>query len=162
MAYSGFFTPKNPNKYKGDHKNIVYRSLWERNCMRWCDTNSSVKFWQSEEIQIPYVYDLSDRYHRYFPDLFIEFNDGRKILVEIKPKKETVPPQKTSRRTKRYIQESMTYVKNQNKWVAAEKYAKKRGWEFQIWTEDTLRSMGLLQKKMKKLPAMKKPSKKNK
>ena len=42
----------------------------------------------------------------------------------------------------------MTYVKNMNKWQAAESYCKDRKWEFQIWTEDTLRSMGLLQKKM--------------
>ena len=30
MAYKGRFTPKHPEKYVGDVKNIVYRSIWER------------------------------------------------------------------------------------------------------------------------------------
>ncbi|NDB85179.1 MAG: head completion protein, partial [Alphaproteobacteria bacterium] len=29
MAYKGKFNPKNPNKYKGDPTNIIYRSRWE-------------------------------------------------------------------------------------------------------------------------------------
>jgi hypothetical protein len=29
----------------------------------------------------------------------------------------------------------MTYVKNINKWEAANEYAKDRGWKFVIWTE---------------------------
>ena len=59
----------------------------------------------------------------------------------------------------------MTYVKNMNKWEAANEYAKDRGWEFQIWTEKTLKSMGILKefKKTKKLkplkPFRKKPKK---
>ena len=40
----------------------------------------------------------------------------------------------------------MTYVKNQNKWDAANEYAKDRGFEFQIWTEHTLQKMGILPK----------------
>ena len=41
----------------------------------------------------------------------------------------------------------MTYVKNMNKWEAADQYAKDRGWSFQIWTEDTLYEMGIMKKK---------------
>ena len=29
MRYKGKFKPKNPTKYKGDLKEIVYRSSWE-------------------------------------------------------------------------------------------------------------------------------------
>ena len=69
------------------------------------------------------------------------------ILVEIKPAKETEPPT-GEKRTKRYINEGLTYIKNMNKWEAANDYAKDRGWEFQIWTEKTLEEMKLLPKSM--------------
>ena len=44
----------------------------------------------------------------------------------------------------------MTYVKNMNKWKAAEEYAKDRKWEFQIWTEKTLTEMGIMPTQSKK------------
>jgi hypothetical protein len=78
--------------------------------------------------------------------------------VEIKPDSQTVPPKFPGRKTKRYINEGMTYVKNMNKWKAAKNFADDRNWEFQIWTEKTLQSMGIMpkQSKMKSLPKMKK------
>ena len=32
--------------------------------------------------------------------------------------------------------EALTYVKNMNKWEAANEYAKDRKWKFEIWTEN--------------------------
>ena len=60
-------------------------------------------------------------------------------------------------KSKRYISEATTYVKNMNKWEAANEFALDRGWEFQIWTEKTLKSMGILKefKKTKKLKPLK-------
>lgn len=144
MAYSGRYQVKNSKKYKGDHTNVIYRSLWEKSVFMWCDANPSVKGWSSEEIVIPYYYDADKRYHRYFPDVKIIFED-RILLVEIKPEKETAPPT-GPKRTKKYITEGLTYVKNMNKWEAAESYCKDRGWKFQIWTEKTLQEMGLMTK----------------
>ena len=37
----------------------------------------------------------------------------------------------------------MTYIKNESKWEKAEKYCKQRGWEFNIFTENTLKSLGI-------------------
>jgi hypothetical protein len=37
--YKGKFRPKNPQKYEGDFRNIVYRSMWERQVLKWCDEN---------------------------------------------------------------------------------------------------------------------------
>jgi hypothetical protein len=54
MAYSGYFKPTNPQKYRGNPTNIVYRSLWERKFMVFCDNNPSILQWGSEEIIIPY------------------------------------------------------------------------------------------------------------
>ncbi len=164
MAYSGRYQVKNPKKYKGDFTNVVYRSLWERNVFRWCDDNPKVKGWSSEEIVVPYYYDVDKRYHKYFVDLKIVMED-KTLLVEIKPEKETAPPT-GQKRTKRYINESLTYIKNMNKWEAANEYAKDRGWEFQVWTEKTLQEMKLLTKpvpgKLKKLKPLKPYRKKSK
>ena len=143
MAYSGKFKIKNVNKYKGDFDNVIYRSLWERNVFKWCDENPKVKSWSSEEVIVPYFYEGDKRYHKYFPDIKIVFED-KTILVEIKPEKETHPPT-GQRRTKQYIAEGLSYIRNMNKWEAANDYAKDRGWDFQIWTEKTLQEMKLLQ-----------------
>ena len=149
MAYSGKYIVKHRSKYKGDVDNVVYRSMWERHCFAWCDANPNIRNWSSEEVVIPYFWDIDKRMHRYFMDLKITYKDGRTILVEIKPEKETVPPKKPDK-SKRYISEAMTYVKNMNKWEAAEEYAKDRGWTFQIWTEKTLTEMGIMPTQSKK------------
>jgi len=154
MAYSGKYKVKNPDKYIGDHRNIVYRSLWERHCFKWCDNNSEVIGWSSEEVVIPYLYEVDRKYHRYFMDLKIVYSTGRTVLVEIKPEKETKPPV-GQRRTKKYITEGLTYVKNMNKWQAAQEYAADRGWHFEIWTEKTLDKMGIMPKSTKALKALK-------
>jgi hypothetical protein len=143
MAYKGKFTPKNPKKYRGDATNIVYRSIWERNTFRWLDENDSVKEWASEEFYIPYKCATDNRMHRYFVDVWYQTIEEDEYIVEIKPKKETAPPKNPGRRTKKYITESLTYIKNQSKWQAAEQFAAARGWKFVIWTEDTLKAMGI-------------------
>jgi hypothetical protein len=152
------YVVKNPAKYKGDSLNVVYRSLWEKYCFKWCDTNKDVKSWSSEEVVVPYYYDIDKKYHRYFVDLKVTYGNGKTWLIEIKPEKETQPP-KGDKRTKRYLQEGMTYVKNMNKWEAANKYALDRKWEFHIWTEKTLQEMGLMSKPLKKLKPLPKPKK---
>lgn len=143
MAYSGRYKVQNPSKYKGDHTRVVYRSLWEKACFKWCDRNDKVKKWSSEETVIPYFYEVDKRYHRYFVDLTIVFENNETWLIEIKPKGQTRPPVYKGRKTKRYISESIEFVKNQNKWKAATEYASDRGWKFVVWTEDTLRKLGI-------------------
>jgi len=53
--HQGIFNPKNPNKYKGNPNNIVYRSSWELKFMRYCDLNEKILEWGSEEFFIPYL-----------------------------------------------------------------------------------------------------------
>ena len=102
-----------------------------------------VKGWNSEEIVIPYVSDVDKRLHRYFVDLLIVMENEEVYLVEIKPKKQTMKPKVPNRKTKKYIKEISTYVVNTNKWKAADKFANKKGWKFQIWTEETLKNLGI-------------------
>jgi hypothetical protein len=59
-------------------------------------------------------------------------------LIEIKPEAQTMPPVPQKRATKRYLQEVMTWGKNEAKWKAADSYAKDRGWRFMIFTEKHL------------------------
>ena len=49
----------------------------------------------------------------------------------------------------------MTYVKNMNKWSAAQEYAADRGWGFEIWTQKQLEAIGILPKPMKKFKPIK-------
>ena len=143
MSYKGRYTIKNPDKYAGDAKKVIYRSLWERNAFRWCENNPKVKLWNSEEVVVPYVSTVDKKLHRYYVDLLIQMEDKKTYLIEIKPKKETQPPKKRSRKTKKYINEQLTYIKNNDKWEAANKFAEHNGWKFQVWTEETLKNLGI-------------------
>ena len=143
MSYSGRYPVGNPQKYDGDSTKVYYRSLWERQVFKWCESNPQVLRWSSEETVIPYKCKTDNRVHRYFVDVKIKLETGETYLIEIKPKKETIAPKKPARQTKKYVNEVMTYVKNQSKWEAAEEYCMQRGWKFVVWTEDTLKSLGI-------------------
>ncbi len=142
MSYKGKYKPSFPEKYKGDPTNIIYRSLWERKFCVYCDTNENIIEWQSEEKYVVYRSPIDGKYHRYFPDFLIKVkeSDGtiKKYMIEIKPKKQTVPPQKPQRQTKKYISEVYEYAKNQAKWEAAKEWCADRGYEFKIITEQEL------------------------
>lgn len=101
------------------------------------DTNSSVMEWSSEEIIIPYLSPIDNRYHRYFPDFFVRTNSGAMIL-EVKPLAQSVMPEPGKKKTKKYLTEVMTYGINQAKWKAAEEYCLDRGWKFKVVTEHDL------------------------
>ena len=107
--------------------------------------------WSSEEVVIPYLWDVDKRYHRYFVDLKVKFNNGETWLIEIKPDKQTRPPAYQGRKTKRYISESMDYVKNQNKWKAADKFCKRSWLEVCCMDRNTLERMGIKPKSTKPL-----------
>lgn len=133
------WTPKHPEKYTGDYNNIIARSSWEILFMNWCDNNSSVVTWSSEETKIPYRCATDNKPHMYYMDFRVQIknknNELKTYLVEIKPDIQTKPPKYPGKQTKRYLTESMTFMKNQSKWKAAQNYAKDRGWEFIILTE---------------------------
>jgi len=143
MSYKGRYTLKKPEKYIGDANKVVYRSLWEKQAFKWCENNPKVKGWNSEEIVVPYKSSVDKRLHRYFVDLLIQMDDKKTYLIEIKPKNQTQPPKKRSRQTKKYINEQLTFIKNQDKWEAASQFADYKGWKFQVWTEETLKNLGI-------------------
>jgi hypothetical protein len=148
MAYQGKFKPKNPTKYLGDSSNIIYRSGWELKLMSFLDNHPDVLKWGSEEVIIPYRSPIDGRVHRYFPDFYVEqINTNgirEKIIIEVKPKHQTLPPQTVNKLTpkgsisKRYLNEVKTWGINQAKWKAAKDYCDDKGWRFQIMTEQEL------------------------
>ena len=142
MAYRGRYIPTYPKKYKGDPSNIIYRSLWERKFMVYCDRNDRILEWGSEEFFIPYRSPLDGKIHRYFPDFYVNVktkqNTIKKWVVEVKPKAQTRPPRTPKRKTKKYITEVRNYAINDAKWKNAIEYCKDRNMEFIIITEDEL------------------------
>ena len=141
MSNRGRFKPKNPQKYKGDPNNIIYRSTWEIKVMNYLDENPNVLWWGSEELPIPYLNPVDKKKHRYFPDFIAKMrkSDGTVMtyVIEVKPEKQTQPPTQ-KRKTKTYLQEAITYEINKAKWYAAEEFCKDHGWQFQILTEKHL------------------------
>ena len=142
MAYRGRYIPTHPKKYKGDPSNIIYRSLWERKFMVYCDRNDKILEWGSEEFFVPYRSPLDGKIHRYFPDFYVKVKTptgNKKWVVEVKPKAQCKEPVKNpKRRTKRWLNEVFTYAVNQAKWKSAEEFCKDHGMEFKIFTEDHL------------------------
>jgi len=140
--YRRVYNPRNPDKYKGNHPPIM-RSSWEYSFAKWLDNNPQVVKWASEETVIPYISKLDNRVHKYYTDFTVEFVGDRVVVFEIKPKKETQPPIKRSRKSKRYLTEVQTYVRNISKWEAAKSFAKKHDISFQILTEVELKKLGI-------------------
>ena len=142
MAYKGKYSPSYPRKYKGDPTNIVYRSLWERKFMVYCDLNENILEWGSEEIVMPYRSPVDGRVHRYFPDFYIKVKEStgriKKMIIEIKPKRQCSPPAKPKKQTKGYLREAFEYAKNQAKWEAASEWCKDRSYIFKVFTEKEL------------------------
>lgn len=143
-TYKGYFKPKYPQKYRGDSRNIIYRSRWELKLMNDLDNHPGVISWSSEEVVIPYRSPIDGRVHRYFVDFLVTTINKQGIketsLIEVKPAAQTRQPVLKEGKTKsrQYIQEVMTWGVNEAKWKAAIEYCKDRGWAFKIFTEKEL------------------------
>jgi hypothetical protein len=141
--HQGRFHPQNPEKYKGDYRNIIYRSSWELDFMRWCDRNLNILEWGSEEFFIPYLDPTTNKVRRYFPDFIMKVKESngdiKKYIIEIKPERQTRPPtQSPNKKRKTYITEALTYEKNLAKWNAAQEFCNDRNIIFKIITESEL------------------------
>ena len=120
--FKGKYIPKNPDKYDGNIKQIIYRSSWERLFMVYCDRSEQVLSWSSEEIKIPYRFE--EKIRTYYPDFWVDMidKDGTRVqkLIEIKP----------------HHQKKMKV--NIAKWTAAIMYGKTNEMEFLVLTEKEL------------------------
>jgi len=104
-----------------------YRSGWELEYMQYLDAEASVTTYTYEQVIVAYISNVrSGKLRRYFPDFLVEYSDGRKVLVEIKPKKR------------------LDQVKVQKKLTAARQWCEEHGATLEIVTEVELKALGLL------------------
>lgn len=136
--HQGIYKIKNRHKYKGNPDNIVFRSSWELKVLKYLDEHPSVIWFASEELHIPYTNPVDKKTHRYFPDFILKIRkkDGKEEthMWEIKPFRQTQAPTQ-KRKTKRFLEESITYAINQEKWRAAELFCLEHGWKFSVLSE---------------------------
>lgn len=140
----GIYSPINPDKYIGNVENIVFRSSWERKLMVKLDINPNVLKWSSEELVIPYYDSIQRKQRRYFVDFTILYRNPStgeevKYAIEVKPFSQTVPPTKpknnNAKRARRYLNESLTYRNNLDKWKQAQEWCKKNNFRFVVLHE---------------------------
>lgn len=139
----GYYKPLFPLKYCGKMP-IIYRSSWEYRVCKFLDESSSVIRWSSECMKIPYYSMLDEKQHEYFPDFYFEYKAGdtvRKIVVEVKPKKDLTAPKKPKNETPKsianYKRAAETYIKNMEKSRACKAYCDKHGMEYKFVTEES-------------------------
>ena len=110
--------------------------------MVYCDNQTKILEWGSEEIVLPYRSPIDNKVHRYYPDFYIKVKESsgvvKKMLIEVKPKKQTRPPKKRKKVNKSYLFECKTYAVNTAKWKAAREFCNDRKIEFKIITEQEL------------------------
>jgi hypothetical protein len=108
-------------------KEIHYRSSWELFYAIYLDNNEKVISYSYEPYSISYVSNLkTKKIRKYYPDFEIQFFDGEKHIVEIKPKKK------------------LTQLTNVKKFAAAKIYAQQNNMQYVILTEVELKALGLV------------------
>ena len=128
----GYYQPINETKYRQPVDTTMnssllpeYRSSWELFYMKLLDHSDKVKYWGCEVVNIKYYDSLQGKVRRYFPDFFVELEDGRRFIQEVKPKSQC------------------QMQNNLDKWAAAQKYCSSLNITFQIITEVELKTMGM-------------------
>ena len=132
----GIYKPQNPEKYY--HSNTymnegseypIYRSSWELKFFKYCDLTPEIEKWSSEPFAIKYIHPQDNKVHRYYPDYLI-LRNGKKILVEIKPKCQAISPHSQY--------DKGQFAINQAKWNAAQEFCKANNMQFIVLTEKEL------------------------
>ena len=133
----------NSIRLKDGEVEVNYKSSLEFKAFRYCDMNKYIKKWSLEPFSIQYYKITTKKFHRYFVDLYIEFENNQKFLVEVKSYKETIKPtipkKKTQKAMLNYNKAEETYAINLCKWKAAEAFCQERGMRFLILTERELK-----------------------
>lgn len=138
--HQGTYRPTNQSKFIG--KECVFRSGLELKFFRFCDGNPNVVKWGSECVTVPYFDPVQKKMRTYYIDNYVVIKEGDQIvkyLVEVKPHKQTLPPNTKSRKKKsNLLFEQAQYMTNSSKWDAARSFASKMGAKFIIITEKEL------------------------
>ena len=142
----GYYNLVNPSKYIGDASKIIFRSSWEKKFATYCDHNDRILAWASEPMRIPYMSPVDREIKPYNVDFYVKVQTAEgysEYIVEVKPARQLqVPVQPsgrvTAKRMASYTTQMTTYLTNLAKFTAAKEYAKGRGWDFVVVTENFL------------------------
>ena len=123
----GFYLLKNPEKYRPAVDKTMnpaslpfFRSSYEYKFYKWVDENEDIEYWGTESISIKYYDTQKNKIRRYYPDVFLKFKDGKKMIVEIKPASQC------------------KMQNNLDKWESARNYARQIDAKFIVLTEKEL------------------------
>lgn len=95
--------------------------------MNYLDTTSDVVTWTYESVVIPYVSNRkTGKIRKYYPDFYVEYVNGDRIIIEIKPSKR------------------VHQAKVAKKLLAASEHCAAHGMTFKVLTEHELKVLGLL------------------
>ena len=104
-----------------------YRSGWELTVMQLLDVDKNVVSWSYEDVVIPYVSNVrTGKVRKYFPDFFVEYVDGTRRLIEVKPSRRVHQP------------------KVAKKLLAAHEWCRAHSSTLEVITEHELRAIGAL------------------
>lgn len=101
---------------------VFCRSSWEMKAAEILEADSNVVMFKFEPFSIPYLRKEGDRDHlrHYIPDILVEYSDGIRKLLEIKPEC--------------YVDADV----NVAKFSAARQYCDQNGILFEVWTQREL------------------------
>lgn len=130
--HQGYLDPTKMTKYFSSCKDepIIYRSGLELQFIQFCEANPKIVKWASEPLNIKYFNRLDNKEANYYPDYIIETADGNKIIIEIKPYQQTIKPAAVD---SMWLKEQ--WIKNCDKWKAANEFAHQHNAKFIIITE---------------------------
>lgn len=120
----GYFRIDESKKFIGKEPPI-YRSSYEYKFMCLCEKHPNIIKWDSEPFPIEYIGEDGKKHH-YWIDFLIQYRNGDKYLIEVKPYSQTLSTDKS-------------FGKNSRKWNAAIEFAEKNGMKFKIITERSLK-----------------------
>lgn len=130
----GYVNPQTCKKLIDRSNPIIYRSSYEKKFMIWLESCKRVVRWGSECVSIPYLF-IDGKTHRYYPDYYVEMDDGSKMLIEIKPANQTRPPVNENSWAAR------EWARNSCKWKAAQEFCASKNIQFKILTENTINKL---------------------
>jgi hypothetical protein len=104
-------------------RKLHYRSGYEAKIYEYLDADVDVNAFDVEPFEIPYIH--KGEAHKYIPDIIVKFIDGRTEIWEVKPANQTM------------------LERNQDKWEAAGRACKGKGWEFIVMTEQGIEKLRL-------------------
>ncbi len=110
-GFWGKFFSYKMNKY------IFFESSYELAAFYIIENNSNVLLYDRNKIYIQYEH---NGFHRYYPDIFITYNNGNSEIIEVKPKY--------------FLSDTL----NEIKFKSAIEFCKSNNFKFTIWTEDEL------------------------